>query len=82
MRRVHELTGRLTKQVRARGEPAADDMSIAAHLLRIRDPQTGEMQGLGLRLGGWGTWHSQVGLARSSAGRAACFRAEETACGA
>jgi cytochrome P450 len=28
--------------VRARGPPAADDMSIAAHLLRIRDPATGK----------------------------------------
>ncbi len=25
-------------QVKARGEPADDDVSIAAHLLRLRDP--------------------------------------------
>ena len=29
-------------QVKARGEPAAEDVSIAAHLLRLRDPETGE----------------------------------------
>ena len=28
-------------QVKARGEPAPDDVSIAAHLLRLRDPTTG-----------------------------------------
>lgn len=28
-------------QVKARGEPADDDVSIAAHLLRLRDPATG-----------------------------------------
>ena len=28
-------------QVRARGEPHPEDVSIAAHLLRLRDPATG-----------------------------------------
>jgi cytochrome P450 len=31
----------LVKEVKARGPPAADDVSIAAHLLRLRDPATG-----------------------------------------
>ena len=29
-------------QVKARGEPGPDDVSIAAHLLRLRDPTTGQ----------------------------------------
>lgn len=29
-------------QVKARGEPAEDDVTIAAHLLRLRDPRTGQ----------------------------------------
>ena len=29
-------------QVKARGELRADDVSIAAHLLRLRDPATGQ----------------------------------------
>ncbi len=28
-------------QVKARGKPAEDDVSIAAHLLRLRDPERG-----------------------------------------
>ncbi|KAK9846641.1 hypothetical protein WJX81_008242 [Elliptochloris bilobata] len=35
------LMAGLLAEVRARGEPAADDASIAAQLLRIRDPATG-----------------------------------------
>lgn len=29
-------------QVKARGKPDADDVSIAAHLLRLKDPATGQ----------------------------------------
>ena len=32
----------LSVQVKARGELRADDVSIAAHLLRLRDPATGQ----------------------------------------
>ena len=35
------LMAGLLAEVRARGEPAAADTTIAAHLLRIRDPATG-----------------------------------------
>ena len=33
---------RLLRTVKERGPPAPDDVSIAAHLLRIEDPVTGE----------------------------------------
>lgn len=32
----------LVHEVRARGPPSADDPTVAAHLLRVRDPDTGE----------------------------------------
>ena len=31
----------LVMEVKARGPPAAEDVSIAAHLLRLKDPDTG-----------------------------------------
>lgn len=31
----------LLKEIKERGEPSATDTTIAAHLLRIRDPSTG-----------------------------------------
>eukprot|EP00884_Botryococcus_braunii_P023274 jgi/Botrbrau1/9630/Bobra.0131s0010.1 len=33
----HKMIGDLVKEVQARGPPKADDMTIAAHLMRIRD---------------------------------------------
>jgi fatty acid synthase len=54
-------------QVRARGEPAADDMSIAAHLLRLRDPATGVLLPDDLLAGEFGLFFS-AGL--ESAGNA------------
>ena len=32
----------LVAEVKAPGPPSPDDMSVAAHLLRLRDPDTGE----------------------------------------
>ena len=54
-------------QVRARGQPSPDDQSIAAHLLRIRDPDTGAPLADDLLAGEFGLFFS-AGL--ESAGNA------------
>ena len=58
---------RYPAQVRARGEPSPDDKSIAAHLLRIRDPETGAPLADDLLAGEFGLFFS-AGL--ESAGNA------------
>ena len=40
--RFRAMMAGLLAEVRARGEPAPADATIAAHLLRIRDPATGQ----------------------------------------
>ena len=49
---------RLLAQVKARGEPAAEDVSIAAHLLRLRDPATGQPLPDNLLAGEFGMYFS------------------------
>ena len=48
----------LLAQVKARGEPAAEDVSIAAHLLRLRDPATGQPLPDNLLAGEFGMYFS------------------------
>lgn len=36
------IMSELLKEIKGRGPPHATDVSVAAHLLRIRDPATGE----------------------------------------
>lgn len=48
----------LLGQVKARGEPAAEDVSIAAHLLRLRDPKTGQPLPDSLLAGEFGMYFS------------------------
>eukprot|EP00798_Chlamydomonas_sp_ICE-L_P023953 gene23953-9524_t len=43
-----KLWDRVAKELKERGEPEADDMTIGANLLRIRDPKTGEPLSHGL----------------------------------
>ena len=40
--RYRQIMRDLVREVKARGEPPPEDVSIAAHLLRLRDPKTGE----------------------------------------
>lgn len=42
LRAFHKIVEGLLADLRARGPPADDDTSIAAHLMRIRDPATGK----------------------------------------
>jgi cytochrome P450 len=44
--------------VKARGEPVAEDVSIAAHLLRLRDPKTGQPLPDNLLAGEFGMYFS------------------------
>jgi len=46
----------LVLEVKARGEPPAHDVSIAAHLLRLRDPTTGEPLSEDLLVGEFGVY--------------------------
>ncbi len=39
---MHKQMRGLLEEIKARGPPADDDTSVAAHLLRIRDPATGQ----------------------------------------
>ncbi|CAL5223031.1 g5486 [Coccomyxa viridis] len=48
----------LLQEVKARGEPAAEDVSIAAHLLRLRDPATGQPLPDNLLAGEFGMYFS------------------------
>ncbi len=49
---MHAAMRALLEDIKARGPPADEDKSIAAHLLRIRDPQTGgEVQWTSIVLG-------------------------------
>lgn len=40
-RKYRQCMRQLVDEVKARGPPTEDDPSIAAHLLRLRDPDTG-----------------------------------------
>lgn len=42
LRAFHKIVEGLLADLRARGPPSDDDTTIAAHLMRIRDPATGK----------------------------------------
>ena len=42
MQRFQQEMRQLVAELKARGPPSADDVSVAAHLLRLTDPSTGQ----------------------------------------
>ena len=56
--RFQERMRALLKEVQARGTPAESDVSIAAHLLRLRDPATQEPLSDDLLTGEFGIYFS------------------------